>query len=302
MTSLAHLSTADRLNFLLTNRIPRKALTLFMGRFSKVEFPPVRWFSMKIWQWFADDLRLFEAKQTHFNCLHDCFIRELKPGARSVDPDPDILTSPCDAQVGAFGQVDDGEVFQAKGFPYTLDDLFADPTHARRYEGAKYVTLRLKSSMYHRFHAPSDARTDTIRYVSGDTWNVNPIALSVIERLFCKNERAVIELEVDQGHVTLVAVAAVLVASMRFAGIERPVDLKYQGPNDIAFSRRFEKGDEIGYFEHGSTIVMFVNGDYEFTERVQSGITFRMGQPLFRRVTDAVQKPYRFPLDPTQTN
>ncbi|MEO1203008.1 MAG: phosphatidylserine decarboxylase, partial [Pseudomonadota bacterium] len=138
----------------MTNRLPRRWLTLLMGRFSRIENPIVRSLSIHAWRLFVDDLKLDEAEKTEFSSLHDCFIRRLKPGARPVDDDPDVLTSPCDAVVGEFGTVENGQVLQAKGYPYSVAELLGSATDARRLEGSTYVTLRLKSSMYHRFHAP----------------------------------------------------------------------------------------------------------------------------------------------------
>ena len=92
----------EDLNFLLTNRIPRRLLTRFIGWFSRIEQPLVRDVSLRVWGLFAD-LDLSDAKQTRFRSLHDCFTRELKDGARPVDMDPDVLVSPCDAIVGAVG-------------------------------------------------------------------------------------------------------------------------------------------------------------------------------------------------------
>ena len=112
----------EDVNFLLTNRIPRIAATRFMGWFSKIENPLVRDLSIATWKLFSD-LDLSEAKRTDFRSMHDCFTRELKDGVRSVDPDPSVLTSPCDAIVGACGKVEGTTVFQVKGFPYTLEDL-----------------------------------------------------------------------------------------------------------------------------------------------------------------------------------
>ena len=124
--------------------------------------------------------------------MHDCFTRELKAGARPIDQRPEIMVSPCDAIVGACGAIAGTRLYQAKGFPYTLDDLLCDRDLVETYRNGRYVTLRLTAGMYHRFHAPHDCHVDRVTYVSGDTWNVNPIALKRIERLFCKNERAVI--------------------------------------------------------------------------------------------------------------
>jgi phosphatidylserine decarboxylase len=285
------LTLAERLNFLLTNRIPRRALTRFMGWFSRIENPLVRRASMAVWQRSVHDLRLHEAKKREFASLHECFIRELKPGARPIDPDPDVLVSPCDAVVGEFGNVEAGSVIQAKGFPYAVAELLASDVHARRYQDGRFVTLRLKSSMYHHFHAPCAGRIGAVRYISGDTWNVNPIALQVIERLFCRNERAVIEIDTGQLReaVTLVPVAAILVASMRLTCIDEPLNLQYRGPNRIPCDMTPSKGEELGYFEHGSTIVMFTTGNFAFVDTLTRGEVIRMGQPIMRRMGAAAK-------------
>jgi len=277
------LSTGERLNFLLTNRLPRRALTLFIGRFSKIENPVVARLSIGVWRLFADDLRLDEAREPTFRSMHACFTRALRDGVRPVHPGNEVLTSPCDAVVGCFGEVNGLEVIQAKGFPYTLDDLLGDTELAARYRDGRYVTLRLKSSMYHRFHAPVDGCTDAVRYIAGDTWNVNPVALRVVERLFCKNERVVFPLTTARGDcVSMVAVAAILVASVRIHGLPYPLDLRYGGPNRIAFDRRYAKGEEMGYFEHGSTIVLLTPPGYDFVPGIKSGEVVRMGNPLMR--------------------
>src|SRR5258707_14421070 len=186
------LTQQENLNFLLTNRIPRAALTRFMGWFSKIENPLVRDVSIACWRLFSE-LDLSEARKTSFKSLHDCFTRELRPGLRPPDPDPSIVVSPCDAFIGAFGAIADTELFQIKGAPYSLLDLLGDPALVDSHRNGRFITLRLTSSMYHRFHAPHACRIDQVTFISGDTWNLNPIALKRIERLFFKNGRAVIQ-------------------------------------------------------------------------------------------------------------
>jgi phosphatidylserine decarboxylase len=278
---ISQVAGQENLNFLLTNRIPRRWLTLFVGRLSRVRNPLVRDTCIAIWKLFSD-LDLSEARKTHFDSLHDCFTRELKEGARPVDPDPSVLTSPCDGIIGACGQVVDGMVLQAKGFPYSVADLVGDPELAERYRNGSYVTLRLTSSMYHRFHAPHDLRVEKVTYISGDTWNVNPIALKRIERLFCKNERAAIECRLARtGHlVTLVPVAAILVASIRLRFLDIRLHLNYQGPNRIECNAGLGKGEEMGWFEHGSTIIVFAPPGVSLRAQWAAGDLIRMGQPL----------------------
>ena len=279
---IVRLFEQEDLNFLLTNRIPRRFATQFIGWFSKIEQPLVRDLSIGLWQMFSD-LDLSDAKKSHFTSMHDCFVRELRDGARPVDPDPGIVVSPCDAVVGANGTVDDTALYQVKGFPYRLEDLMGDPAMVDRHRNARYVTLRLKSSMYHRFHAPHDCRVNQVTYISGDTWNVNPIALRRIEKLFCKNERALVSATLASGHpIALVPVAAILVAAIRLHFLDTVFSMKYRGPNVFACKARFRKGDEMGWFEHGSTIIVFAHPDLELCDNVTEGATIRMGEPLMR--------------------
>ncbi|MGH8558339.1 MAG: archaetidylserine decarboxylase [Methylococcales bacterium] len=282
MGPVQHPGRREQLNFLLTNRIPRRFLTQWMGWYSRIESPLLTRFSLSVWRLFADDLNLEEAKQQHFRSLHDCFIRELKAGARPIDQQDRIVVSPCDAIVGPFGQVEETRVFQAKGFPYELSDLIPEKRLYEKYRNGIYVTLRLQSSMYHRFHAPIDCEITEINYISGDTWNVNPIALKRIEKLFCKNERAVLELDTGKANkaISLVPVAAILVASMQFHCLDYPLDLKYRGPHRLACHARYNKGDEIGYFQHGSTIILFATPNYAIDANIKAGSRIKMGQAL----------------------
>jgi phosphatidylserine decarboxylase len=273
----------EDINFILTNRIPRRLATLFMGWFSQIEQPLIRDASIGIWKLFAGPLNLDEARKSQFTSLHDCFIRELKPGARPIDPAPRVLISPCDAIVGACGTLRGTEVIHAKGFGYTLEDLLGDARLVASYRDGRYVTLRLTSAMCHRFHAPHDCEVDEVTYISGDTWNVNPIALKRIERLYCKNERAVVPLHLkgSSHSIVLVPVAAILVASIHFEFLDVGLNLKYRGPNRIPCRGSFRKGDEMGHFRHGSTIVVFGTDGLEQCPNVREGEGIRMGEPLF---------------------
>lgn len=280
---LAGIVRHEDLNFLLTNRIPRRLATRFMGWLSRVEQPLVRDASIWVWRLFSD-LDLSDARTTRFRSLQECFIRELKPGARPVDPDPALLVSPCDAIVGASGRVAGTRVFQVKGFPYALDDLLGDAAAAERYRDGTYVTLRLTAGMYHRFHAPHDGTVEDVTYISGDTWNVNPIALKRIEALFCKNERAAIRIRLAAGSgvVTLVPVAAILVASIRLRFLDVALDLRRGGPRSIPCAALLRKGEEMGWFQHGSTIVVLAPEGFRLCAGVREGARIRAGEPLLR--------------------
>jgi len=273
----------EDLNFLLTNRIPRALATRFMGWFSRIEQPLVRDLSIGLWRFFSG-LDLSEAKKTQFRSMHDCFTRELRDGARPVDGDPGTLVSPCDGIIGACGALAGTELMQVKGFPYQLRDLLGDTGLVDHYRDGRYVTLRLTSNMYHRFHAPHDCRVEQVTYIAGDTWNVNPIALKRIEKLFCKNERAPIRTRLAAtGHlVTLVPVAAILVAGIRLHFLDSLLDRRHRGPAVMACDASFRKGEEMGWFQHGSTIIVFAPDGFALCDNVREGATIRMGQPLMR--------------------
>jgi phosphatidylserine decarboxylase len=280
LTSIQRLAQQEDLNFLLTNRVPRIALTRFMGWFSQIRSPLLTRLSIAVWRLFTD-LDLSEAREQRFESLHDCFTRQLKDGARTIDPDPAVFASPCDAIVGACGPVAGTTVFQAKGFPYELKELFGPSQDTRDFENGQYVTLRLTSAMYHRFHAPADGEVQHVTYLSGDTWNVNPIALQRVEKLFCRNERAVLRLRLSSGQpVALVPVAAILVASLRLHFVNLLLHLRYRGPNEIACRAACRKGDELGWFQHGSTIIVFTPPGFTLAEGIQPGARIRMGQAL----------------------
>lgn len=279
---IERLTQQEDVNFLFSNRIPRRFVTRFMGWWSRIEHPWVCNGSIALWRLFSE-LDLSEAKTTRFKSLHGCFTRELKPGARPVDGNPSHLVSPCDGLVGECGTIEQGMALQAKGFVYSLGELLADEQLAQYYEGGQYATLRLTSSMYHRFHAPADCRVEQVNYISGDAWNVNPIALKRVDRLFCKNERAVIRCRLASGaQLTLVPVAAILVASIRLRFLDVLLHLRYPGPHVIPCDAALQRGEEMGWFEHGSTIIVLAPAGLRLGDGVIKGARLKMGQPLLR--------------------
>jgi phosphatidylserine decarboxylase len=282
-TSLLRFFQQEDINFLLTNRLPRRWATLLMGRISRCESPLLCRTAIPLWQWLGG-LDLSDSGQTQFRSLRDCFVRPLAPGARPLDSSSDVCVSPCDGIVGAFGKVTHGVALQIKGMPYRISELLGDSKLALEYEGGWFVTLRITSAMYHRFHAPCDGLIERVTYQSGDTWNVNPIALKRVERLFCRNERAAIRLRTQDGAMlTLVPVAAILVASIRLHFLDVLLHLRYRGSNRMDCHVQVERGQELGWFEHGSTIVVLAPRGLSPAPSLKGGETIRMGQPLLIR-------------------
>jgi len=280
---LSRLADHDGLNFVLTNRIPRRLVTRLMGWFSRIEQPLVVSTSIAVWRQFCD-LDLSDARKTRFRSLHDCFTRELRPGARPVDPDPAVLTSPADGIVGAFGRIAGTELLQIKGRPYHLTDLLQEGELAAIYRDGCYLTLRLTAGMYHRFHAPHDCAVERVDHIPGDAWNVNPPALRRVDRLFCRNERALIRTRLTAtGHiVTLVPVAAILVAGIRLHCAGGLLGERHGGQQRRFCRAAYRKGEEMGWFEHGSTIIVLAPEGFTLCDDVREGAKVRMGQALLR--------------------
>jgi phosphatidylserine decarboxylase len=272
------------LNFVLTNRIPRGPLTRFAGWFARIEQPLVRSLSIALWRFFAD-VDFSDTARSGFTSLHAAFTRELLPGARPLDADPAALLSPCDAIVGAHGLVQAGQALQAKGHAYPLAELLTDAALAEAFEGCEYVTLRLTAGMYHRFHAPADCEVEQVDFVAGDVWNVNPQALARVPRLYCRNERAVLRCRLASGEQLLVVpVAAILVASLKLHCLQERLHLRYRGPTRLRCRARYARGQELGWFEQGSTIIVLAPRGQALAAGIATGQRVRMGQALMRRV------------------
>lgn len=282
-TFFARLAANERLNFAVTNFFFRHALTRAMAGFSRIEHPWVRDASIALWR-AACDVDLSDAAQDRFASLHAAFTRALRPGARPFVGGPDILASPCDGIVGGCGPIGSGTLVQAKGRAYALAELLCDRAFADRLLGGTYVTLRLTAGMYHRFHAPDDLHVRRVVHVPGDVWNVNPPTLARIDRVYCRNERAVIEAQLVEGEpLALVAVAAVLVSGirLRFADLERAAQALW--PRTIPVDARLSRGAEMGWFEHGSTIIVAAPRGWSLCAEVAAGRRLRAGSPLLER-------------------
>ncbi len=255
-----------------------------MGRISRWENP---WFTRAaLWVWNRfDPLELADSPDVRYASLHACFTRSVRPETRPLDLRHDVLISPCDGILGAHGRIADDEMFQIKGKPYALSELIGTVPFDHPWRQGYYVTIRIKSNMYHRFHAPGQGQLMGSRYFPGDAWNVNPPALERVDRLFVQNERACLHFELDNGDaVALIPVAAILVAGIRVHALRHlpwmKPDLSLRLENPVAY----DKGEEMGWFEHGSTIVVIASPDYELGAGLRTGDRLLMGQRLLLRV------------------
>ena len=223
------------------------------------------------------DLREAELDLRAYTSLGDLFARRLKPGLRTLDPDPRVIPSPCDGVVAALGTADNGTLIQAKGKDYQLEDLVVDRELADRLTGGAYATIYLSPRDYHRVHTPVDGRIVHYDYVPGALWPVNPRIAARRDRLLVRNERVVITLDAGPlGMVAVVMVGASGVGNIALTYAPQSVTWRAAGERRrVEVDQPVAKGDELGAFRLGSTVVMvFQPGAVELAGELGQAVRF----------------------------
>ncbi|MCB9541772.1 MAG: archaetidylserine decarboxylase [bacterium] len=267
--------------------IPKNLLSRAVGAAAHAGLPEpvtrasVRWFARR----YGIDLDEAEHPIEHYRTIGELFTRRLKPGARPIDRRPGVAVSPADGRISNSGRIEGGRLIQAKGRDYTVADLLRDRHDAERFENGAWVTVYLSPRDYHRVHHPVEGRITASRYIPGHLWPVNAAAVERVEDLFCVNERVVTFVDSPIGEVASVMVGATSVGHMTMTyDVEvltnrgRPAALKSY-PDGL----RIARGDELGMFRLGSTVVvLFADPDVEI-EPLAEDQPVRMGQIIARR-------------------
>ena len=219
-----------------------------------------------------------------FATFNEFFVRELKQGARDVDDDPNSIVSPVDGTVSAAGNLRDNLILLAKGIDYTLDELLAiDLEEADAFIDGRFATIYLAPYNYHRVHAPFGGELLAARYVPGDLFSVNDATVTLVRGLFRRNERLIMRFATSRGPMVLIFVGALNVGSIttpwtgevrpRKAGVADALDLTAQ-------DRTVNKGDLLGWFNMGSTVIVLTPSDVQWDADLAPGDTLRMGEAI----------------------
>ena len=212
------------------------------------------------------------------------FSRPLTADARPINPNTNVVTFPVDGKISQFGKIEDKFLFQAKNHYYTTEALLADSKEAQAFKNGEFITIYLSPKDYHRVHLPFAGTLDKMIHVPGDLFSVNPFNAKHIPELFARNERVVCFFNTEIGRMAVIFVGATIVRSIStaWAGTVAPNKNK-----DIAVSEyasrnlNFAKGDEIGKFFMGSTVIcLFEKNKIQFNEDMQSGQPTRMGMQM----------------------
>lgn len=243
--------------------LPRTRITRAVGRLCDMQLPPFLSRAVVSAYVRAYEVDLAEAAPLDdsptYASFDAFFTRELRDGARAMPPDPTALASPADGRLDAVGPVDGGQII-VKGKAYDAAELLVSEAAAQRYQGGQFAVIYLSPRDYHRVHSPAKGHLLEVRSAPGELFPVNAVSERHIPQFLTRNRRVAIELATESfGHVTLVMVAAMIVGRVTVTGIEdRDVPLGTIVPDPPL---AIERGQEIGIFHLGSTVVMFLEPD-----------------------------------------
>ncbi|WP_242396134.1 archaetidylserine decarboxylase [Anaeromyxobacter oryzisoli] len=275
----------DRLFISSLALLPKSGLSRLVGALTRWQAPaPVRLAAMRAFsRRYRIDLSACPDLE-RYRTFGEFFARPLRPGLRPVAPGDGVPVSPVDGVVSETGLAAGGRLVQAKGIDYTVAALVGDEDLARRLEGGAYATLYLSPSDYHRIHFPLGGRVTGYRYVPGKLWPVNPASVRTVRGLFTVNERLVTITETPLGACVIVAVGATVVGRVR-ATYDPAAPLTNTGApftvRDYETPIPVEKGQELGAFEMGSTVILlFEPGKARLDPRLVAGARVRVGEAL----------------------
>ena len=274
-----------RLFIVLQKALPRYWLTRLVYRLARIRNPAIKNFLIRrfVAAFNVDISEACHAVPDGYPTFNDFFIRELRDNARPVDPAPDSLCSPVDGTLSASGRIRGDQVFQAKGMSYSLPELLAvDVDDASVYNDGAFATLYLAPYNYHRVHAPFDGKLTGLHYIPGDLYSVNRATVQLLPGLFARNERLVCHFQTGQGPAAVIFVGALNVGSITtpWTGELRP---RRHGMVDGAMSADVAKGDLLGWFNMGSTVILLMPPTtVSWDESLSEGQTVFVGQRIGR--------------------
>lgn len=267
--------------------LPRHGLTRVIHALARIRSTRVKDFLItrfvRLYDVDTDEIKLDIPND--FATFNDFFIRELKVAARPIDAAPHSIVSPVDGTVSVAGSLRGNSILQAKGLDYSVQDLLVtDIEEAAAYQNGRFATIYLAPYNYHRIHAPLAGELVAARYVPGDLFSVNGATVSRVNGLFRRNERLVMHFRTAHGPAVVILVGALNVGSIstpwsgeirpRKAGVVQVINLSTH-PTTVA------KGDLLGWFNMGSTVILLLPGGVgRWHDSLEAGNTLRMGEAI----------------------
>ncbi|WP_231956066.1 archaetidylserine decarboxylase [Aneurinibacillus soli] len=261
--------------------LPQNAISRAVGSLARSPFS--RYVIKPYISLFNVNVEEIEKPLSDYPHLTAFFTRQLKSGARPICPDANALVSPVDGRVAQFGTITDGTLIQAKGINYTVEQLLGcTPEQAERYEGGVFLTIYLSPRDYHRIHMPLAGKLTHATYLPGRLFPVNRIGVHHVPGLFTKNERLITYADTPAGEMALVKVGAFVVGSVQVPYGNHTTNVRNGRAYSMELSELpYEKGQEVGLFEFGSTVVLLFEKDrITFNNRIQPDAYLQYGERI----------------------
>lgn len=291
MTEPPTISIGDRLFAALQYLLPKHLLSRLIYALARSESPIVKGTFLRI---FLNGYRLNMAEAVQpdpfaYRTFNEFFTRALRPDARPIAPDPGLVVSPVDGTVSQCGELQDESILQAKGHRYSLRDLLADDAEAvAAYRGGSFACIYLAPYNYHRIHMPYGGTSRLNLYVPGDLFSVNAATARAVPRVFARNERLICDFDTQLGRMAVILVGALHVGSIEtvHCGEVNPPPRRRKAPQPISsgVGRPFAKGEELGRFNMGSTVVLlFQRNRIAWHDTLAPDSTVQLGRAIGRR-------------------
>ncbi|MCH2207912.1 MAG: archaetidylserine decarboxylase [Lentisphaerales bacterium] len=270
------------LHLLFLHLLPKNLVSRVIGALASrsISKIAVKWFAKRY------KINLEEAQEPigSFKTLNDFFTRKLKDGARPIEDseNPKAIVSPVDGKIAQFGPIENGGIIQAKGREYTVQELLGDDKEAEPFINGTFMTIYLAPTDYHRMHHYMDGEVTGFRYIPGTLFPVNPFSVANIENLFPINERLTTYYDCAGKSAAIVKVGATVVGKIKVTYSDAESNIS-RNVRAETFSEKIpvKKGDELGLFAMGSTVVMlFPEGSAEFIDNLPTDEKVRVGQKL----------------------
>ncbi len=267
---------------------PQGLISTIYGKLSHCECP---WFKNWAIKRFIRlyGINIHEAIETRpeaYASFHDFFIRHLDPKQRPIDNTPNVVVSPCDGTISQIGAITEGTLIQAKGKTFTVDALLGGHPLAHEFVNGKFATIYLAPKDYHRVHMPLEGTLRSVCYLPGKLFSVNPQTAENVDALFAKNERVVSFFDSEQGPFAIVLVGAIIVGSITtsYNGTLTPPRgkevVQFDYPNSKNQHIKLDKGEEMGYFSLGSTVIVLFTDKLRWAKELSQHTRIVVGQRI----------------------
>lgn len=280
-------SLSERLRSLPFYILPHHAISWCIFKLARIRWKPFKNLAIRTYTQ-LHSVNMAEAEITDkysYENLNAFFTRALKSESRPLASDDDNWVCPVDGAVSQAGKIENGRIFQAKGRDYSLLELLGgDEAQAGTFDNGNFATLYLSPRDYHRIHMPVDAELNTMTYIPGRLFSVAAYTVKAIPRLFARNERVVCRFETKHGPMVMVLVGAINVSATEtiWHGLVTSIGSKMKKFDYAAGEVTLKRGDEMGRFNLGSTVILITTENFILDDSIEAGAAVYMGRKIGR--------------------